>query len=153
MILSGQTIRRLKILTPFEEKGSQNGMSYGLSAAGYDLRLQLYMAQEVRLKKGDFLLVASKEHFIMPGHVMGIVHDKSTWARKGMCVQNTVIEPGWRGYLTLELTNHGKDELVLHNGDPIAQVVFHYVDKEVEKPYNGKYQDQEPGPQEARHEK
>jgi dCTP deaminase len=39
---------------------------------------------------------------------MGIVHDKSTWARRGLVVQNTVIEPGWHGYqTTIELTNHG----------------------------------------------
>ena len=34
---------------------------------------------------------------------MGIVHDKSTWARRGLVVQNTVIEPGWHGYLTIEV--------------------------------------------------
>ena len=42
----------------------------------------------------------------MPSDVLGQVCDKSTWARRGVAVQNTIIEPGWRGYLTVELTNH-----------------------------------------------
>jgi dCTP deaminase len=85
----------------------------------------------------------------MPPDVIGFVHDKSSWARKGLAVQNTVIEPGWRGYLTLELTNHGRDALEITEGDPIAQIVFHYLDALTEQPYVGKYQDQGYGPQRA----
>ncbi len=85
----------------------------------------------------------------MPDNVMGIVHDKSSWARKGLTVQNTVIEPGWAGFLTLELTYHGESELFVHYGDPIAQIVFHRLDEITEQPYIGKYQNQERGPQEA----
>lgn len=65
-------------------------------------------------------------------------------------MQNTVIEPGWRGHLTLELTMHGYDVLDLPRGCGIAQVVFHFLDEETEMPYDGKYQDQQAGPQEAR---
>lgn len=86
----------------------------------------------------------------MPKNVVGIVHDKSTWARRGLAVQNTVIEPGWRGFLTLELTNHGSVPIKIERAMPIAQIVFHFTDEETVG-YEGKYQDQERGPQEARH--
>lgn len=123
-------------------------MSFGLSSCGYDVRV----AQDVTIAPGTFELASTFEEFNMPDQLVGIVHDKSTWARKGLAVQNTVIEPGWRGYLTLELTNHSKETLYISEGDPIAQILFHILDKETEQPYTGKYQDQEKGPQEARFE-
>ena len=85
----------------------------------------------------------------MPTGVLGIVHDKSSWARQGLAVQNTVIEPGWRGWLTLELTNHGKDTLIIYEGTGICQVVFHYLDAPTDQPYDGKYNNQPRGPQPA----
>lgn len=148
MILSGQSIRERGIFTPFSEKGKQNGMSYGLSSAGYDVRID----GSILLQPGDFVLAATLEHFDMPNDLIGIVHDKSTWARQGIACQNTVIEPGWKGYLTLELTNHSQKIVEIHHGDPIAQILLHLVDKPVEDPYDGKYQNQEEGPQEARFE-
>ena len=81
----------------------------------------------------------------MPPDVLGIVHDKSTWARLGLACQNTVIEPGWHGWLTLELTNHGTEALTIERGMPIAQVIFHFVDDDTVG-YEGKYQDQRRGP-------
>lgn len=123
-------------------------MSYGLSAAGYDVRVD----RTNILYPGEFLLAATLERFKMPGNLLGIVHDKSTWARLGLAVQNTVIEPGWEGYLTIELTNHSPAPLTVSQGDPIAQIVFHYLDEPTDNPYSGKYQNQERGPQAARFE-
>lgn len=146
MIASAQTLRLLRPVTPFEEKGTVGGMSYGLSSAGYDIRI----AANKVIRKGSFALASTLERFKMPNNLVGIVHDKSTWARLGLAVQNTVIEPGWEGYLTLELTNHGRVSLSIYEGMPIAQVVFHFLDQPTENPYTGKYQHQEAGPQEAR---
>jgi len=84
--------------------------------------------------------------------VIGFVHDKSTWARLGIAVQNTVIEPGWEGYLTLEITNHSRDRVTILRGSGIAQVIFQFLDLPSEKPYDGKYQDQARGPVAAIHE-
>lgn len=163
MILSGQSIRARGIFTPFSERSKQRGMSYGLSQAGYDVRIDLKNVTGtplsrhdagwfVVLQPGEFLLASTLEHFDMPNDVVGIVHDKSTWARQGLAVQNTVCEPGWRGYLTIELTNHGREPLHIYQGDPIAQIVLHLTDAAVESPYEGKYQDQARGPQSARFE-
>ena len=149
MILSAQTIRKHKgILTPFEERGVFKGMSYGLSVAGYDIRID----QDVDMWAGRFALAASMERFHMPHNIIAFVHDKSTWARRGLAVQNTVIEPGWSGYLTIELTNHGRDDIQIDRGMPIAQIVFQFLDEPTEKPYSGKYQNQEAGAQAARYE-
>jgi len=152
MIASAQTLRLLKLIEPFRERTTFFGLTFGLSPAGYDVRLDFSAdaPDSCWIHSGQFMLGSTIECFTMPDNLLGIVHDKSTWARRGLCVQNTVIEPGWRGYLTLELTNHGKERLYLCRGMPIAQIVFHFLDKATEVPYAGKYQDQERGPQEAR---
>lgn len=164
MILSAQTIRRLcvngNMISPFHERGVVHGKTFGLSAAGYDVRMTLKVGKVHRFHDSKwcetagnrFLLAATMERFAMPRNVMGVVHDKSSWARQGLTVQNTVIEPGWQGYLTLELIYHGEGELMVHYGDPIAQIVFHRLDEITDQPYSGKYQNQEYGPQEAREE-
>lgn len=165
MILSGQSIRRLGILDPCAERTEQHGLSYGLGPAGYDLRLVLGaepgpMVKErhwhiengwsLWLEPGEFTLAAAVEHFAMPSDVLGIVHDKSSLARHGLSVFNTVIEPGWNGHLTLELSNKGPETIRLVEGQAIAQVVFHRLDEAAERPYDGKYQNQGFGPQVAR---
>lgn len=144
MILSAQTIRRIQPIAPFHERTKEFGMSYGLSAAGYDIRI----AQAIKLEPHDFTLVSSLEEFNMPNNVLAYVKDKSTWARQGLAVQNTVIEPGWKGFLTLELTNHRHIiPIYLEKGMPIAQIVFHWLDEPTEQPYDGKYQNQAAGAQ------
>lgn len=97
-----------------------------------------------------FALAGAQQYFNIPTDVVAKVHDKSSLARIGVTVQNTVAEPGWRGFLTLELTNHGRRVVHLREGDAIAQVIFDRLDEPTELPYEGKYQDQEFGPQEAR---
>lgn len=148
MIVPAQLLRAIKPVEPFVERSVEGGMSYGLSAAGYDVRV----AEDIYLEPGDFTLASTLERFITPPDLVGIVHDKSTWARLGLAVQNTVIEPGWQGYLTLELTNHGHGIISIAKGMPIAQIVYHKLMQPTEQPYQGKYQNQEQGAQEARFE-
>ena len=137
-------------------KIKHNGVTHGASEAGYDIRIH----QEIRflvddggrrtvtivdgllstVNPGTFTLASAIEEFQMPNHLVGIVHDKSTWARQGLGVFNTVIEPGWNGFLTLELVYHGNEDLIIPAGSGIAQVIFHYVSDPVQ--YNGRYQNQ-----------
>ena len=106
----------------FPCKIEQHGVSYGLGEAGYDIRIK----QGVALNPvSRFILASTVEYFNMPKNLVAVVHDKSTWARQGLSVFNTVIEPGWRGYLTLELVYHGSEELYIPQGAGIAQVLFH----------------------------
>lgn len=156
-VLSAQTIRDWcgnypALIEPFHERTVHKGKTFGLSAAGYDVRVDLgppFCDRIDLLPSGGFMLTATLEKFCMPNNIVGIVHDKSSWARKGLTVQNTVIEPGWKGYLTLELTNHSLKSIGVRQGDPIAQIVFHFLDRPTHQPYRGKYQDQKPGPQPA----
>lgn len=148
-----------------EYKDKDHGVSHGLSEAGYDIRI----AQNIEFKKdasgiqcvgvmppghepsfdeGRFCIASAMEEFDMPTNLVGIVHDKSSWARQGLSVFNTVIEPGWKGFLTLELVYHGNTGLVIPAGAGIAQVIFHELSSRV--CYDGKYQNQENRPVPAR---
>jgi dCTP deaminase len=168
-ILSAQTIRKLctphpsedlqnfeGMITPFVERGVVCGKSYGLSSAGYDIRIgklgksDFDDGRSLRMQNGDFVLGSSYERFKIPNHLIAFVKDKSSWAREGLAVQNTVLEPGWEGYITLELSYHRPGHhVVLHLGDPIAQVIFQPLDYSTELPYKGKYQNQPDRPIEA----
>ena len=141
MILPAQTIRKLKPITPFHERTVHKGMSFGLSHAGYDVRI----AERTVLNPGEFVLASTMEHFNIPNDLIAFVHDKSTWARHGLSLFNTVIEPGWRGYLTLELVNNSSKHMEISAGCPIAQIVFMRLEESTDAPYTGKYQNQRAG--------
>lgn len=150
MILPAQQIRRLcrygDLVTPFAERTVSHGMTYGLSGAGYDIRL----GRGVRVRRGHGALGVSLEHFKVPDDILAQVCDKSSWARQFLFVQNTIIEPVWRGYLTLELTYLGDEPWIdLMEGQPIAQIIFMRLAEPTEQPYAGKYQDQDAEPQQA----
>ncbi len=157
MIVTPATLRRCGVITPFVERTEHlwNGIrtTFGASYAGYDLRLDIADTDMEDgawvIKPGQFVLASTLERFEMPIDMVAIVHDKSSWARRGLAVQNTVIEPGWRGYLTLELTNHSTNTLLLPQGCGIAQVIFHRLEEPVSG-YDGKYQDQPAGPVRAK---
>lgn len=158
MIINGRTLLEMAPITDMAtEKYRHHGVSYGLGEAGYDIRLKqevcfkghkysgdYYHKIDGQEKPGWFALASAIERFQMPPTLVGIVHDKSTWARHGLSVFNTVIEPGFCGGLTLELVYHGQDELVIPAGAGIAQVIFHRVVCPAH--YDGKYQNQSDDP-------
>lgn len=138
MIINGNSLFKAQPLKPMmASKHKYAGVSYGMSEAGYDICI----AQDITLHPfRRFSLASTVEHFAMPDNLIGVVHDKSTWARRGLSVFNTVIESGWRGWLTLELVYHGWGVLRIPAGAGIAQVLFHQT---MEKAlYTGKYQHQ-----------
>jgi dCTP deaminase len=138
------------MIWPFVERDEVRGRSFGLSCASYDVRI----AQSLTIHPGEFVRASTMEKFDIPHDVLIVVHDKSSWARHGLSAFNTILDPGWRGYVTLELINLGKSTLAILVGDPIVQVVCHLLTEPTEQPYGfngtGKYQDQEAGPQGAR---
>lgn len=170
MIINGQRLLELEpIKNMCKEKFTIHGTSFGLSEAGYDIRIkqnvhfrphtkmsigmQVFVADKEPFKvqfmsTGRFCLASAIEEFQMPNNLLGVVHDKSTWARKGLSVFNTVIEPGWKGFLTLELVYNGEKALYIPAGSGIAQVLFHEVAEPAQ--YVGKYQNQEDMPVPAR---
>lgn len=134
--------------------------SYGMSEGGYDIRLKQniwfsgtasdrpYHSIDGQTSWGNFCLASAMEEFEMPEHLIGFVFNKSTWARHGLNVFTTVIEPGWKGFLTLELAHHGPNSLDLPVGCGIAQVIFCELAQVSQ--YEGKYQNQADMPVPAR---
>lgn len=160
MIINGHSLLANPPIKDMEStKINRHGVSSGLGEAGYDIRIKqnvrfsrqdgqmgvlchenLAYIQYAMNERGRFTLASAMEEFHMPDDLVGIVHDKSTWARKGLSVFNTVIEPGWKGFLTLELVYHGQDDLFIPAGAGIAQVVFHATSNRAY--YAGKYMHQ-----------
>ena len=145
MIINGQRLLQAAPIKCMErQKRREHGVSYGLTEAGYDIRVKQALLINPLHR---FLLASSIEEFDMPKRLVGVVHDKSTWARRGLSVLNTVIEPGWKGFLTLELVYHGPSTIHIQEGTGIAQVLFHELVESAQ--YSGKYQNQADMPVEA----
>lgn len=148
-------------------------ISYGLSSCGYDIRLspnQCFIIRgmidpkvtENNTKKelalitdatGTFYVIpplsyvlgVTVESFKMPHNVCGTATGKSTYARSGLVVNVTPLEPGWAGYLTLEMFNANSEALKVYADEGIAQIQFQRVEG-CAVPYNtrgGKYMNQE----------
>ena len=165
MIVNGTALlQAAPIKDMLHEKVRANGVSHGLAEAGYDIRIaqgitftpdthgsmHILVAEDgiERVHQGTrFTLASSVEEFQVPPNLVGVVHDKSTWARRGLSVFNTVLEPSWEGVLTLELVYHGKTRLEIPKGAGIAQILWHQIAEPGH--YSGKYQNQGPAPQEA----
>ena len=146
-------------------------MSYGLSSAGYDVRLgSTFLAPPLQaddppadphaeqrydvikngpgiplwLSAGHYVLGVTVERFAMPSNVVGVAVGKSTYARIGVIVNVTPLEPGWCGFLTLEIHNASPRPVMVWPGEGIAQIMFHRI-SEPDVSYAdraGKYQNQ-----------
>ena len=148
MICNGPALIEAQPISPMvlTKCPGPGGVSHGLSEAGYDLTI----AQDIWLFPfRRFRLASTVERFKMPNDLVAIIHDKSTWARRGLSVFNTVAEPGWEGWLTLELVYHRWGVLHIPAGAGIAQAIFHRIEHPAS--YGaGKYQNQENRPVAAR---
>jgi len=165
------------MIAPFVERGVASGKSYGLSACTYDCRI----AQDLTLEPLPFALIdkALREHFdharpfnprllanvryralastierfALPITLCGSVLDKSSYARVFITAFNTHLDPGWQGWLTVELVNLGETIVSYRMGDPVCQIKFEWLDEPTELPYRGKYSDQPAHPVESIHER
>ena len=143
------------ILHPFiDHSVSENVISYGLSSCGYDIRLSEnffvfkadytlplcvdpknfdkrllveYKGSHCVIPPNSFILGVSLESFIMPNNLFAECRGKSTYARCGINVNTTPIEPGWSGYLTIEIANMCPVPVKVYANEGIAQVIFFKV--------------------------
>ena len=156
------------MIDPYEPCQIRSGVSYGQSSAGYDVRLgrtfktpkpaivldphtvqddQFSTVEQdsFEIAPGAFVLAVTVERFTMPRNLVGIALGKSTWARLGLVVNATPLEPGWAGFLTLELSNTGRNVIRVHAGEGIAQILFSQLAHAPVMAYdmrNGKYMHQ-----------
>jgi dCTP deaminase len=162
----------LPMIEPFFEKQIRDGViSYGLSSYGYDIRV----ADEFKIFtpnpyntvvdpknlderslipfKGDmciippnsFALAVTIEYFRIPRNVLTLTVGKSTYARCGIITNVTPFEPGWEGYVTLEISNTTPLPAKIYANEGIAQVIFLEADEACEVSYadrKGKYNKQ-----------
>lgn len=176
MIKNDRWIRRMaleqKMIEPFEEKQVREGkISYGISSYGYDMRItdEFKIFTNVHntivdpkgldtksfidfrgdvciIPPNSFALAKSLEYFRIPRKVMTICIGKSTYARCGIIVNVTPLEPEWEGFVTIEISNTTPLPVKLYANEGIAQVLFFESDEEPEVSYKdkkGKYQAQQ----------
>ena len=165
-------VKQYQMLDPFEEHLKRNGViSYGLSSMGYDIRVTDEFKIFTNLKQAvvdpkefnpdsfidvkgpvcvvppnSFALARSVEYFRMPRSVLGICLGKSSYARCGIVVNITPLEPGWEGYLTIEISNTTPLPARVYSFEGIAQVLFFEAGSLPEVSYadrKGKYQGQQ----------
>ena len=98
------------------------------------------VADSYILLPGQFVLATTMEYFRMPNNLTAFVEGRSSVGRLGLFVQNAGwVDPGFEGEITLELFNANRCAIELHAGRRVGQLVFAKLDKDADKPYNGKY--------------
>jgi dCTP deaminase len=86
---------------------------------------------------GEFVLGSTQEHVELPNDIVARIEGKSSLGRLGLIVHATAgfVDPGFRGTLTLEITNLTRVPIILWPGKPIAQLSFMALDQPAERPY------------------
>ncbi|MBI4186658.1 MAG: dCTP deaminase [Chloroflexi bacterium] len=102
-------------------------------------RLQLRLGEEIILHPGQLLLASTLEYISMPPDLGASVVTRSSYGRLGLVTATSIfVHPGYKGCLTLELTNVGNSPIVLRPGERIAQLAFEYHIPS-KKPFTSKY--------------
>lgn len=163
------------MIEPFEsrqvrENGAGRIVSFGTSSYGYDVRCAADFKVFTNInsavvdpkafdensfvdKQGDvciippnsFALARTVEFFRIPRNVLTICLGKSTYARCGIIVNVTPLEPEWEGHVTLEFSNTTPLPAKIYANEGVAQMLFFESDEECESSYkdrDGKYQGQ-----------
>ena len=137
MILSApEIVRRLDregtpgnlVITPYSSECQQ--------PASYDLR----SAGDILLPRGTCTLVPTLEWVELPHDLAGTLRCRSSFGRRGVLLGAGFVDPGFRGQLTLCLTNLGNDDLFVKKNDCLVQMILHEV-REGNQSYSGRYQD------------
>ena len=160
-----------EMINPFEENQIRdNKISYGLSSYGYDARVSNefkiftnvnsevidpknfkqsnFISKKVNeciIPPNSFVLASTVEYFKIPNDIMVICLGKSTYARCGIIVNVTPLEPGWEGYVTLEFSNTTPLLAKIYANEGAAQFIFLKGNEKPEVTYadrDGKYMKQ-----------
>ena len=167
-----QTKKMIDPFTPEQIKKNEKGkiVSYGTSSYGYDVRcaneFKIFTninASVVDPKAFDrnnfvdftgdvciippnsFALARTVEYFKIPRDVLVVCLGKSTYARCGIIVNVTPLEPEWEGHVTLEFSNTTPLPAKIYANEGVAQMLFYQSDEMCKVSYadrGGKYQKQ-----------
>ena len=174
-VLSDKWIRKMSLehnmINPFVEKQERsNNISYGLSSFGYDARVsnefkiftnvnssvvdpKNFSDESLITKSEDvciippnsFALASTVEYFKIPRDTLVICLGKSTYARCGIIVNVTPLEPEWEGHVTLEFSNTTPLPAKIYANEGACQFIFLKGNESPETSYadrNGKYMKQ-----------
>ena len=174
-ILSDRWIKKMaleeEMIKPFAYKPKRKkSISYGLSSFGYDVRVSNEFkiftdvdsvlvdpknfnnnsfvsrkGNECVIPPNSFVLASTVEYFKIPKDILVICLGKSTYARCGIIVNVTPLEPGWEGLVTLEFSNTTPLPAKIYANEGAAQLIFLKGDEEPEVTYekrSGKYMKQ-----------
>ena len=165
-----QKEKMIEPFSPTQVRTTETGqsiISYGISSYGYDLRVsnefkvftnvfntmvdpkafdpKSFVDMETDIcivPPNSFALARSVEYFRIPRDVITICHGKSTYARCGIIVNVTPLEPEWEGHVTLEISNTTPLPARIYANEGLAQVLFIGGDEVCETSYAdraGKY--------------
>ena len=164
-------VKENNIISPFEKTQIREGkISYGLSSYGYDARVsdefkvftnvnntivdpKNFSLEGFVKKKSDtciippnsFVLARTVEYFKIPRDILVICLGKSTYARCGIIVNVTPLEPEWEGHVTLEFSNTTPLPAKIYANEGACQFLFFQGDEACETSYadrSGKYMGQ-----------
>jgi dCTP deaminase len=164
--------KQRRMIEPYADQRRRKGkISFGASSYGYDFRLSNeykipdfsaintldpkkmengqfndFQGRTCLIPPNSFVLGRSLEYFRIPRDVIVICQGKSTYARSGVIVNVTPLEPEWEGYITLALVNAAPIPAKIYSGEGIAQLVFIQAETECLASYadrKGKYQAQQ----------
>ena len=174
-VQSDKWIKKMAIeysmISPFEEKQVRGDkISFGLSSYGYDARVSNEFkiftnvnsevvdpknfkqtnfvtknVSECIIPPNSFVLASTIEYFKIPKDIMVICLGKSTYARCGIIVNVTPLEPCWEGHVTLEFSNTTPLPAKIYANEGVAQFIFLKGNEAPEVTYadrNGKYMGQ-----------
>jgi dCTP deaminase len=114
------------------------GKSKGVQPRRIQERQVIPFGDPLVLHPGVLVLGCTFEYVSMPSYLECQVEGRSSWARLGLQVATaSSVEPGFKGVITLELSNVGMVPLTLVPGIRIAQLVFREVEPPVDNPYSG----------------
>ena len=139
-----------KMIEPFQEGLVTKGkISYGLSSYGYDVRVGRHfkifhnlhstlvdpkafdhrsfvdhVGDECIIPPNSFVLAETVERFRVPREVLSVCLGKSTYARCGIIVNVTPLEPEWEGVVTIEISNTTPLPAKIYANEGIAQILF-----------------------------
>lgn len=166
-----QQAKDCRMIEPFvDHKNSDGVISFGLSSYGYDARVDnkfkiftnvnsaivdpknfsenSFIDKETDIciiPPNSFVLASTVEYFRIPRDVLVVCVGKSTYARCGIIVNVTPLEPGWEGHVTLEFSNTTPLPAKIYAHEGACQFVFLKGEGECEKSYDdmkGKYMNQ-----------
>ncbi len=165
-----------RMIEPFEpgqvrECEGRKIVSYGTSSYGYDIRCSNefklftnlnstivdpknfddksfvdFNGESCIIPPNSFALARTVEYFRIPRNVLTICLGKSTYARCGIIVNVTPLEPEWEGHVTLEFSNTTTLPAKIYANEGVAQMLFLESDEDCETSYKdrgGKYQGQQ----------